>query len=68
MNASYQAVGRRREEIERGLLERWLSAPRDGMLVVDGPLRMETVNTVGVVKSFTRQISAVPSRRTVDSA
>jgi hypothetical protein len=60
MNASYQAVGRRREEIERGLLERWLSAPRDGILVVDGPLRTETINTVGVVKSFTRQYLSGP--------
>lgn len=60
MNASYDAVGRRREEIEIMLLERWLAGSRDGILVVDGPLRRETTNAIGVVKSFTRQYLSGP--------
>lgn len=53
----FNRVGRVRQELESVLLQRWCTeiTPDRGMLLVDGPLRVEACGAVGLVKSFTRQ-------------
>ena len=53
MNMAYRAVSTRRQQIEVALLEDWVRQARDGILVVDGPLRSHAPGAIGVVKSFT---------------
>lgn len=60
MSLAYQTVLRQRERLEAKLLADWLASPRDAALMVDGSLRSEAPNTVGVVKSFTRQYVSGP--------
>lgn len=60
MSLAYQTVLRQRERLEARLLGDWLSSPRQGALMVDGSLRGEAPNVVGVVKSFTRQYVSGP--------
>ena len=60
MSLAYQTVLRQRERLEARLLNDWLASPRPGALMVDGSLRSEAPNTVGVVKSFTRKYVSGP--------
>jgi hypothetical protein len=53
----FKRVGAVRQEVETRLLDRWCReiGASNGLLLVDGPLRMVAPGAIGLVKSFTRQ-------------